>query len=182
MSKLTWNCTEWVCNSVWSGATSAKMTFTFAYVSSPRPVYPMINSTCMQSRTKGNGLMHLSRRGRKNIDQRNLRTHLFYYIKTGTVMFTWYWPIRLRSDSDLKQNTHVTKGFFSLRNSLDLCRWDCTQERNFCLNQVRLVTLVFAQKPTRKSDTCSISTTGICDRMKSMLDSALQFLPGITYK
>lgn len=96
----------------------------------------------------------------KNIDQSNPRTHLFYYIKTGTVMFTWYWPIRLRSNSNLKQNTHVTK----------------------CLNQVRLVTLVFAQKPTRKSDTCFISTTGICDRTTSMLDSALECLPGITYK
>lgn len=161
MSKLTWNCTEWVCNSDWSRATSAKMTFTFAYVSSPLPVYPMINSTCMQSRTKGNGLMHLCFRGRKNIDQSNPRTHLFHYIKTGTVMFTWYWPIRLRSNSNLKQNTHVTK---------------------HCLNQVRLVTLVLAQKPTRKSDTCFISTTGICDRIKRMLDSALEFLPGITYK
>lgn len=81
LQKLTWNCTEWVCSSNWSGSTSAKITFIFAYMSSPLPVYPMINSTWMGSRTKGNKMVsHLLffRRKKKVKEQKKLRALTFF--------------------------------------------------------------------------------------------------------
>lgn len=142
LQKLTWNCTEWVCSSNWSGSTSAKITFIFAYMSSPLPVYPMINSTWMGSRTKGNKMVsHLLffRRKKKVKEQKKLSTYFFHHIETGAIVFTWYWPIRLRSNIDLKQNISLKWfSFFSLTNLLDLCRWLCWPEMNFCLNQLWL--------------------------------------------
>lgn len=44
--KDTWNFTECSCSSAWFGSTSAKTTFTVACISSPLPVYFMMNSTC----------------------------------------------------------------------------------------------------------------------------------------
>lgn len=55
----TWNRTEWVCNRNSFEATLVKTTFTFAYVSSPLAVYPMINSTCVKTRKKRNDLKNV---------------------------------------------------------------------------------------------------------------------------
>lgn len=54
----------------------------------------------------------------KNIEQNTPSTHLFHYIKTGTVMFTWYWPIRLRSNRDLKQKIQKSQNTFFSFNKL----------------------------------------------------------------
>lgn len=141
MQKLTWKRTEWVCSSNWSGSTSAKMTFTFAYVSSPLPVYPMINSTWTRSRTKGNKMVwHIcSSEGKKEVkEQKKLQALTSFttlrqepLCSRGTGQSDW--AVTLIWNKIYKSHCFFPSLiFFSLTNLIDLYRWLCWSERNFC--------------------------------------------------